>query len=82
MVHHTELIERLVAEGRLAHLGVGALFHDPCYVARHNGVTAAPRAALAAAGVAVTEMPRSGRTGFCCGAGGGRMGSRRSWARG
>jgi Fe-S oxidoreductase/nitrate reductase gamma subunit len=79
VVHHTELIARLVAEGRLPRGTAAALaqtrvtFHDPCYLARHNGETAAPRAALEAAGVEVTELPRSGRTAFCCGAGGGRM---------
>ncbi len=79
VVHHTQLIGRLVAEGRLkpaaaAELsGQAVTFHDPCYLARHNGEVEAPRAALAAAGVAVREMPRHGRTGFCCGAGGGRM---------
>jgi len=79
VVHHTELIARLVEEGRLRPGAANALahervtFHDPCYLARHNGAVEAPRAALAAAGIAVTEMVRSGRTGFCCGAGGGRM---------
>jgi Fe-S oxidoreductase len=48
-------------------------YHDPCYLARYNRITEAPRALIEATGAELVEMPRHGVETFCCGAGGGRM---------
>lgn len=75
VVHHTQLLAELVAGGRLRPLRAPAravTFHDPCYLARHHGETAAPRALLGAfPGLRLAEMRRHARETFCCGAGGG-----------
>jgi Fe-S oxidoreductase len=78
--HHTELLAQLLRDGRLAAdpAAAGApaarriTYHDSCYLARHNDVLAQPRELVAAAGTPV-EMARSGRSTFCCGAGGAHM---------
>jgi Fe-S oxidoreductase len=49
------------------------VFHDPCYLGRHNHILTEPRQVLRQAGVALAEMPRHGRKSFCCGAGGAQM---------
>lgn len=50
-----------------------ATYHDPCYLARYNKVTEAPRQILKELGVELMEMDRWGENTFCCGAGGGRL---------
>ena len=78
VVHHTQLIQELIDEGRLTieggeYKGQKISYHDSCYLGRVNGEYAAPRAVLASLESDLIEMPRAKETALCCGAGGAQM---------
>lgn len=77
VIHHTQLLQTLVDEGRLVPVTpVEGLitYHDPCYLGRHNKVYTPPREIIAKVpGLRSEEMHRHKDRGFCCGAGGARM---------
>jgi Fe-S oxidoreductase len=76
VVHHTQLLNKLVRTKRLvpiAPIAEDVTYHDPCYLGRHNKIYEAPRELVGATGAAMREMPRHGDRSMCCGAGGARM---------
>jgi heterodisulfide reductase subunit D len=78
VLHHTQLINQLMAEGKItieggAFKGKKITFHDPCYLGRANGEYEAPRELIRKLDAELVEMKRSKANGLCCGAGGAQM---------
>lgn len=79
VIHHTQLIQSLINEGKLALKDGGVFkgkkitFHDPCYLGRANNVYDAPRELIEKLDAELVEMKRCKTKGLCCGAGGAQM---------
>lgn len=79
VIHHTELIQQLIDDGKLKAAGGESFsgrritYHDPCYLGRGNGVYEAPRKVLERLDAQLVEMKRCRSNGLCCGAGGAQL---------
>ncbi len=76
VVHHTQLIDELIRAGRIKPRAAfeRVIYHEPCYLGRHNGEYEAPRRVLAAVSKdAPLEFALNRSHAMCCGAGGGRF---------
>ncbi|MDA8333768.1 MAG: (Fe-S)-binding protein [Peptococcaceae bacterium] len=77
VLHYTELLASLVEQGKLtfrARPETTVIYHDPCYLGRHNGIYDAPRRLLAAVpGLTPTDFEPSREDSLCCGGGGARI---------
>lgn len=78
VLHHSQLINQLLATGRLkveggSFSGKKIAFHDPCYLGRANGEYEAPRQLIERLDAELVEMKRCRANGLCCGAGGAQM---------
>ncbi len=78
IVHHSQLLNQLIQEGKLkieggAFKGKKISYHDSCYLGRVNGEYEAPRKVIEALDGDLSELKRSKTNGLCCGAGGAQM---------
>lgn len=78
VIHHTQLINELIENGKLKfeggyYKGKNITYHDSCYLGRANGEYTAPRNVLKALDIGISEMKRCKSNGLCCGAGGAQM---------
>jgi len=77
VIHYTQLLDQLVREGKLSfpkETAQKAIYHEPCYLGRHNKIFDAPRALLSAVpGLTLAEYDNKMDDSLCCGGGGSRI---------
>lgn len=76
VVHYTELLRDLIGSGKLPMkkaLPAKVVYHDPCYLARGNGLAMGREILAGLPATTVLDVERSGEKTFCCGGGGGAM---------
>lgn len=77
IVHISQYLHELLNEGKLQiskEYGKKVMYHDPCYLGRHNGIFEEPREILKKLpGLELSELAESRQNSLCCGMGGGRV---------
>lgn len=74
VIHISKFLTEFIKNGKLKlkRENKDYVFHDPCYLGRHNGIFDEPREIIRSFGN-LRELKNSRKFSFCCGAGGARM---------
>ncbi len=77
VIHFTQYLARLLNEGRLTFKNSfqkNVVYHDPCYLGRHNGIYDEPRSVLESVpGITLADEINARENSLCCGGGGARI---------
>ncbi|MCP4577082.1 MAG: (Fe-S)-binding protein [Deltaproteobacteria bacterium] len=75
--HVTQVLDRLISQGKIEftkEVNKKVVYHDPCYLGRHNGIYDEPRNVLRSIpGLQWVDELNARENSLCCGGGGGRI---------